>query len=61
MASKVQDWLAAGCRLVWVIDPETRTVTVYRGRDQIVILTSSDLLTGGDVLPEFSVRVGDIF
>jgi Uma2 family endonuclease len=61
IAAKVQDWLAAGCRLVWVVDPETRTVTVYRGRDQIAMLGATDVLAGGDVLPEFCVPVDDIF
>jgi Uma2 family endonuclease len=59
--TKVQDWLHAGCRLVWVVDPETTTVTVYRGRDQIAVLGSSDILTGDDVLPDFSVPVEEIF
>ena len=61
VAAKVRDWLAAGCRMVWVIDPETTTVTVYRGRDQIAILGSSDALVGDDVLPGFSVQVGSLF
>ena len=61
VAAKVQDWLAAGCRMVWVIDPENTTVTVYGGRDQIVILDPSDMLTGGDVLPGFGVLVEKIF
>ena len=61
VAAKVQDWLAAGCRMVWVVDPETTTVTVYRGRNQIAILGSSDVLVGDDVLPGFSVPVGSLF
>jgi Uma2 family endonuclease len=61
VAAKVRDWLAAGCRMVWVVDPETTSVTVYRGRDQIAILESSDMLDGGDVLPGFSVSVGSLF
>ena len=32
--AKVQDWLDAGCRAVWVVDPRTRTVTVYRSRQR---------------------------
>ena len=44
--AKVHDWLTAGCRMVWVVDPETMTVTVYRGRDQIAVLGGSDLLDG---------------
>ncbi len=59
--AKVQDWLGAGCHVVWVVDPETTTVTVYRGRDQIAIRGSSDTLTGDDVLPSFTVLVKEIF
>jgi Uma2 family endonuclease len=61
VVAKVRDWLAAGCRMVWVVDPDTTTVTVYRGRDQITILSSSDLLVGDDVLPGFSVSVASLF
>jgi Uma2 family endonuclease len=59
--AKVQDWLAAGCRAVWVIDPATRTVSVYRGRDQIVPLGISDELSGDDILPGFKVPIAEIF
>ena len=61
VAAKVQDWLQAGCPMVWVVDPETRTVTVYRSRSEIAVLTASDTLAGGDVLPDFSVQVAEIF
>jgi Uma2 family endonuclease len=61
VSAKVQDWLQAGCRMVWVIDPENTNVTVYRARNQIAILGSSDVLTGDDVLPGFSVRVASLF
>jgi Uma2 family endonuclease len=58
---KVDDWLAAGTRMVWVINPRRRTVTVYRSRTAIAILGASDVLDGQDVLPGFSCPVGDIF
>jgi Uma2 family endonuclease len=59
--AKAQDWLAAGCRGVWVIDPRTRTVMVYRSRSEVVILGASETLTGEDPLPGFSVPVAEIF
>jgi Uma2 family endonuclease len=59
--SKVRDWLNSGCLAVWVIDPETTTVTVYHSQDQIAVLGPTDTLTGGDVLPGFSVLVAEIF
>ncbi len=58
---KVLEYLSSGARLVWVVDPETRSVTTYRSRDDIRILTEGDALTGGDVLPGFSVPVARIF
>jgi len=59
--AKVQDWLGSGCRLVWVVDPESRTVSAYRSRTEIMVLGTSDTLTGGDVLPGFSLPLNEIF
>ena len=59
--AKVQEWLDAGCRNVWVIDPRTRTVSVHRSRREILVLSAPDSLTGDDLLPEFSVPVAEIF
>jgi len=61
LLAKVQDWLGAGCRVVWVVDPGTRTVSVYRGAKQVTILTIADELTGEDVVPEFRLPVAEIF
>lgn len=59
--SKVMDYLDAGSRLVWVFDPGTRSLTVYRSRKEIRILTGDDELDGQDVLPGFRVQLGEIF
>jgi Uma2 family endonuclease len=59
--AKVQDWLDAGCRAVWVVDPRTRTVTVYRSRSEIVVLGASETIDGGDLLPDFRLPVGELF
>jgi Uma2 family endonuclease len=59
--AKVQDWLDAGCRMVWVVDPQTKTVSVYRSRTEIMVLGASDTLPGGDVLPGFSLPLVEIF
>lgn len=58
---KVAEYLGRGVRLVWVVDPEARTVTVYRSPDEGRILHASATLTGEDVLPGFSCRVAEIF
>jgi Uma2 family endonuclease len=58
---KVQAFLAAGTRLVWVINPDVRTVAVHRRQSQGTILRESDDLSGEDVLPGFRCRVSDLF
>jgi len=58
---KARAWLAAGARAVWVVNPLVQTVSVYRPDGSIVTLTIKDNLTGGDVLPDFSCRVNEIF
>jgi Uma2 family endonuclease len=59
--AKAQEWLEAGCRNVWVIDPRTRTVSLHRSRREITVLSDSESITAGDLLPGFSVPVAEIF
>jgi Uma2 family endonuclease len=61
MMGKVLDWLAAGTRLVWLVSPACRTVTVYRSRNDIAVLTEDDVLEGEDVVPGWRLPVRDIF
>jgi Uma2 family endonuclease len=60
--AKVVEYLTAGVRQVWVIDPDNRTVTVrVLDVDQPTELREHDELTGGDVLPGFRCLVADLF
>jgi Uma2 family endonuclease len=59
--AKVENWLDAGCQSVWVVDPKTRSVVVYRSSREAVILRPTDTLTGGDVLPGFEHPVANLF
>ena len=61
IGEKVLEYLASGTRLVWVVDPATRSVGVYRSRLEIRLLTEGDMLDGGNVLPELRIPVSDIF
>jgi Uma2 family endonuclease len=58
---KVDDFLAAGTQLVWVVNPRRRSVTVYRPGPRVNILKEPDELAGEDVVPGFACRVGDLF
>ena len=42
--AKVEEWLEAGCRIVWVVDPNSRTVYVHGSRTEIDVLRTSDTL-----------------
>jgi Uma2 family endonuclease len=53
--------IAAGVRLVWLIDPVARTVTVFTALDQATVLSEEDTLDGGDVLPGYALRLRDLF
>lgn len=57
---KVGEYLDAGARMVWVLDPASGTATVYRSRDEIRMLTADDELDGEDVLPGFRASLADI-
>ena len=58
---KVSDWLEAGCRKVWVVDPETRSIAVYAPKAEMRVLHLIDMLTGEDVLPGFEIAIRKIF
>ncbi len=57
--SKVGDWLAAGVKLVFVIDPDRREARVYRADGTQAVVGDNDTLDGEDVLPGFACRLGD--
>jgi len=59
--AKVADWLNAGSRLVWVVDPDQRLVRVYRADGSESLLGAHDLLVGEEVLPGFACPVADVF
>jgi Uma2 family endonuclease len=58
---KVTEWLEAGARMVWVVSPRLKTVTVYRSLTEVVALTEKDVLDGGEVVPGFQIPVAEIF
>jgi len=61
LASKVRDWLAAGCQSVWVVDPMPQTISVYRGPHEPIVLTNVDELADEPILPGFRLPVADVF
>jgi Uma2 family endonuclease len=58
---KMREYFNRGVRMVWVIDPEDRTVTVYRSPDEGRLLHESATLTGEEVVPGFQCLVAEFF
>lgn len=58
---KVQEYLAGGVPLLWIVDPATQTVTVYRSLQDVRVLTADQELDGGAVLPGFRAKISEIF
>ena len=58
---KAHMWLNHGVRLVWVVQPKTRTIEVYRPDEAIATLAEDDSLDGLEVLPGFTCEVSAVF
>lgn len=58
---KVNQWLAAGARLVWTINPGRRSATIHRALGDAFTLSEKDELDGEDVVPGFRCRLSEIF
>jgi Uma2 family endonuclease len=58
---KTGDWLNAGVRAVWIVNPKQRVVSVYRSMTDVTRLAEGDELDGGEVVPGFRCKVSEIF
>ena len=60
-AAKLADYFAAGTALVWVVDPDARTVDVHTENATRRRLRVGDTLDGAPVLPDFACAVDELF
>jgi Uma2 family endonuclease len=58
---KAAEYVAAGSRLAWVFDPETRTVTVHEPGVAPRLLREQDTLEAGVVIPGFRCEIAVLF
>jgi Uma2 family endonuclease len=59
--AKIAEFLGCGVGVVWLVDPSSRTVTVYRSISDRRRLRSEESITLGSILPAFAARVADFF
>ena len=58
---KLDEWLAAGVKIVWIVNPETQTVRIHRLDGGYSFLHAKDTLTAEGVLPGFACPVANLF
>jgi Uma2 family endonuclease len=61
MERKLKEYFLAGAQLVWLVDPDTRSVDVHTAPDRFVCLQEGDVLDGGSVLPGFRLPLEQLF
>ena len=59
--AKVEEYLAAGTLLVWVVYPDSRSVMAYRSLREVEVLHTGDELDGRPVFEDFRIHVDELF
>ncbi len=59
--AKIREYFDTGVRMVWVVEPDDRSVTVYRSPGDARVVDEAAVLSGEDVIPGFSVPVAELF
>lgn len=55
--TKMEEWMANGCRLAWLIDPEAEKAYVYHAGVEVELVSFIATLNGNDVLPGFEFQL----
>ncbi|MGI8669361.1 MAG: Uma2 family endonuclease [Aridibacter sp.] len=58
---KIIEYLAAGTELIWIIYPKQKMVQVHKKSNVIQVLREKDELSGEDILPDFNIKLEEIF
>lgn len=61
MSAKLEKYFDAGVRLVWYVDPDSRTATMWQQRDQPLLVAVAGELDGFDVLPGLRISLAQLF
>jgi len=61
IADRIGEFLECGVQIVWLVDPQDQTVTVYHSLSNIQQLTAQDTISAEPILPGFTCLVSRIF
>ena len=60
LQQKVIEYFDGGTQEVWIIEPKTQTALIYRSAHDVTLLHVVDQLSGGDLLPGFSISLAEL-
>ena len=60
LMAKAQDYLTAGVKIVWLVDPQSRSVMVYVGQTEPTRVEEHEVLNAGEIIPGFQYKVSDL-
>ena len=61
LQSKMEEWIEGGCKLGWLLDIENLQFFIYKPESEVQVLQGRTvLLTGEDVLPEFTLSIEEL-
>ena len=58
---RIDLYLRSGTRLLWLVDPENRSITVYRRAEQPVSYYAPEVIDAQPVLSDFQLDLGELF
>lgn len=61
LQAKMQEYINNGVQLGWLIEPEAKTVEIYRIGNPVEILKNPQTLSGENILPGFILNLNEIF
>ena len=59
--NKIEDWLAAGVKILWEVSPDSKQIRAHRPGDTVKVFRVTDTLTAPDLLPGFACPVAGVF
>jgi Uma2 family endonuclease len=59
--AKLSEYFAVDVKMVWVVDPQSQQIYVYRSLTDVTIFSAADQINGGDLLPGFGTPVTSFF
>jgi Uma2 family endonuclease len=61
LEEKLDEYLDAEAPMVWIVNPSSRTIRVYRRDGTTHLFRSGDVIENEPLLPGFAMKVGDVF